>query len=290
MSPLLAALQRLYESPAMKASGSLFTKAQRNALDHFIQQTRSVSCKQSGRGVVYHVLQQPVVEQHIRSLSPSYFDTGISDKVPNRAVNIANARSSKSGKHSHSPYYLLMRPCGDSVRWQNRNTDLDLNDVSQKYGVATLQIAPGDNWSSGQPLWLVENQALFDSLDWLPKGTQASVHWYRGQLSHTFLDWLSERERTTEVVLFPDYDGVGLSNYARLHQRLGNRCSLWFMPNWEVKLPKYGNNDIWVNTFKDFKTAAEYFTHLPHQDETLKSLFTALTSQGLALEQEAVWL
>lgn len=289
MKALVSALQRLYEMEAHQAAGSMFTKAQRSALDTFIQQTQSVRCITSGRGLIYQIIQIDVIELTLKRLSPGYFDK-TSSSLPNRAVNIANARSSKAGQHSHSTYYLLMRSSGEGVQWVTHDQQLNVSGQTEQYGVAALEVMPNDLWTSKHPLWLVENQAIFDSLDWLPDGINASVHWYRGQLSNAFLDWLSERDRASEVVLFPDYDGVGLNNYARLHQRLGDRCSLWFMPNWEEKLHKYGSNEIWADTFKDFRTAADYFSQLPRQDESLKTLLNALKSQGLALEQEAVWL
>lgn len=289
MKALISALQRLYESESQQVSGSKFTNAQRNALDTFIQQTQAVRCITSGRGLVYQVSQLEVIELNLRTLSPGYLD-GILSSLPKRAANIANARSSKAGQHSHSTYYLLMRSSGDDIQWQYHHRLLDVSAQTKQYGVAALEVTSDDSWTSNQPLWLVENQALFDNLDWLPDTINASIHWYRGQLSNAFLDWLSERERAPQVVIFPDYDGVGLSNYARLHQRLGDRCSLWFMPDWTEKLHKYGSNDIWTDTFKDFKVAVEYFSQLPKQDDAIKALFNALKAQGLALEQEAVWL
>ena len=289
MNALVSALQRLYESQSHQISGSKFTNAQRKALDTFIQQTHAVRCFTSGRGLVYQVSQLEVIELNLRNLSPGYLD-GTLSTLPNRAANIANSRSSKAGQHSHSTYYLLMRSIGEGIHWHNQNRLLDVSEQTKQYGVAALELTSDDGWTTNQPLWLVENQALFDSLDWMPEGNNASIHWYRGQLSNAFLDWLSVRERAPEIVLFPDYDGVGLSNFARLHQRVGNRCSLWFMPEWADKLQRYGSNDIWVDTLKDFKVAVDYFSQLPEQDESIKALMAALKAQGLALEQEVVWL
>ena len=216
------------------------------------------------------------------------------DSLPNRAANIASYRNSKSSHHRHSAYYLLMRACGEQIQWNNDFNQLHLSEMTTQYGVAALEIEAGDSWHSEQPLWLVENQALFDCIDWMPKGVQASVHWYRGQLNNNLLDWLAEQKRAPEVVLFPDYDGVGLHNFMRLHQRLGDRCSIWLMPDWEAKLGKYGSNDIWLNTQSDFNTAAAYLSetlssHSP-KDRSLQNLLTVIRTQGLTLEQEAVWL
>jgi len=187
-----------------------------------------------------------------------------------------------------------MKAVGKKVLWKNSVHDLDLSESSNRYGVGTIEINPEDSWQSAHPLWLVENQALFDRIDWLPEGTDASIHWYRGHLNTNLLDWLSAKERAPKVILFPDYDGVGLQNFTRLHQLLGNQCELWLMPNWETKLQRYGSNEIWLNTRSDFDVAAAYLQELLQEDTEqgrgIKALIHTLRTNGLALEQEAVWL
>lgn len=293
MKPLLSALQRLYEAAGHKAGGSLFTKSQRDALDEFIQRTHAIRCITAGRGVTYQVTHLPVVEHHLGTLSPAYFEE-ICSSLPNRAVNIANERSSKSGQHRHSAYYLIMRANGEHIQWQSNDKQLNVSEQTEQYGVAAVEVSLKDFWQTKQHLWLIENQALFDNLNWLPQGTHASIHWYRGQLSNVLLDWLAEKQRAPEVVLFPDYDGVGLNNFARLHQRLGDRCSLWFMQDWEAKLAKYGSNEIWKDTLKDFNAAGQYLNKALTPDKTnhkqILHLMSALKTHGLALEQEAIWL
>ncbi|MCA6063767.1 DUF7281 domain-containing protein [Thalassolituus marinus] len=303
MKALLAALQRMAKAADGPVAASQFTAAQRKALDQFIQQTHAIACRTSGRGITYQVVQPQVIEQHLRSLSPGWLEE-LSDSVPNRAANIAAYRHSKGGGHRHAAYYLLMRACGGRVQWCDAENQLDLSEATARYGVAALAVEPSDAWCSAQPLWLVENQALFDRLDWLPNSDrqkiglphngQASVHWYRGQINNNLLDWLGASERVPEVILFPDYDGVGLRNYARLHQRLGDRCSLWLMPDWQPKLKTFGSDTIWRDTKSDFDTAVSYLSQaIPShtaQGAELHCLITALRTEGAALEQEAIWL
>ncbi len=293
MKALISALQKLHKAPQGQASGSQFTNDQRKALDTFIQQTRALSCITSGRGVVYRILQLEVLEQHIRSLSPSYFDA-MPDSLPNRASNIGQFRDSKVSHARHNTYYLLMKAMGESIVWKNTTDTLNLSECCDRFGVGTIEIDTKDSWHSDQTLWLVENQAVFDRIDWLPEGTEASIHWYRGHLNTNLLDWLSTKERASSIVLFPDYDGVGLQNFVRLHQRVGNQCSLWLMPDWEAKLKRYGSNDIWRNTHSDVQAAAAYLSRLTQestaQGESIEVLLHSLRTNGLALEQETVWL
>ena len=87
---------------------------------------------------------------------------------------------------------------------------------------------------------------------------------------------------------------MGLQNYARLHQRLEDRCSLWIMPDWQVKLKTFGSNTIWRDTKSDFDAAVRYLSQAispkTASGAELHRLISALRTEGMALEQEAVWL
>jgi hypothetical protein len=131
---------------------------------------------------------------------------------------------------------------------------------------------------------MVENQALFDRTDWLPEGTHATLLYYGGQLDGRLLSWLGQRPRAARVILFPDYDGVGLSNFARLYEVLGDACECWLMPQWERKLERYGSNSLWQDTLRHFTSAVNL---LP---ASMRDLAEQMQRLGLALEQEAVWL
>ena len=60
-------------------------------------------------------------------------------------------------------------------------------------------------------------------------------------------DCLSPQKRTGKVILFPDYDGIGLANYARLFEKLHvvSTVQFYWLPDWENKLIKFGNADLW---------------------------------------------
>ena len=206
--------------------------------------------------------------------------------LPLRAQHIAHARDSKARHHQHECYYPLLKAVGEKVLWRQgeRGSELPLSQLTHHFGAASLCIEAGDTWQSGQPLWLVENQALFDRTDWLPVGTQATLLYYGGQLDGRLLAWLGQRPRASRVVLFPDYDGVGLSNFARLFAQLGDTCECWLMPDWQSKLARYGSQRLWQDTLREFTSAV---LQLP---DYLGPLTEQMRQFGLALEQEAVWL
>lgn len=165
----------------------------------------------------------------------------------------------------------------------------DLSAATAITGVGALALEESDDWRSDRPLWLVENQALFDRLDWLPPTASGTLAYYAGELPEWLLRWLVERERATEVILFSDYDGVGLLNYARLRRSCAAPSTFWLMPEWQARLASYGNNRLWIDTQSEFKAAlARLDTEI--LEGTLGELVRAMARQGLALEHEAVWL
>jgi hypothetical protein len=208
------------------------------------------------------------------------------ESLPLRAQHIAHARSSKARKHQHDSYYPQLKAVGDRVFWHQdeHGSQLPLSQLTQDYGAASLRLQAEDSWQTAQPLWLVENQALFDRTDWLPIDTQATLLYYGGQLDGRLLAWLARHPRASRVIQFPDYDGVGLANVARLVALLGEACECWLMPNWQTKLERYGSHKLWQDTNREFNNAV---SQLP---DYLSPLTDRMCQTGLALEQEAVWL
>lgn len=280
---LRAALLKLQGKNTLPASQ--FTAAQRMALDQFARRTGAVNCLRQGRGDVYSVCDQAVFDAHVSQLSPQV-EPSIAEHLPLRAQHVAHARDSKARRHQHGMYYPLLKAVGDAVSWHEAEggAELALSAATRDFGAASLSIQSDDAWHSEQALWLVENQALFDRTDWLPEGTQASLLYYGGQLDGRLLSWLGHRSRASQVILFADYDGVGLSNFARLREALGGACDFWLMPQWESKLARYGSVQLWRDTLRHFTTAV---AQLP---APVRELTKQMQHLGMALEQEAVWL
>ena len=280
---LRAALLKLHGQPSLQASQ--VTAAQRSALDRFARQTGAITCQRQGRGDIYRISDPRLFDTHLSALSPQVGMLATGD-LPLRAQHIAHARDSKARTHQHECYYPLLKAVGEKVLWRQgeHGSELPLSQLTHHFGAASLCIEAGDTWQSGQPLWLVENQALFDRTDWLPVGTQATLLYYGGQLDGRLLAWLGQRPRASRVVLFPDYDGVGLANFARLFAQLGDTCECWLMPDWQSKLARYGSQRLWQDTLREFTSAV---LQLP---DYLGPLTEQMRQFGLALEQEAVWL
>lgn len=292
MSQALAAALGKFTEDCNAVPVSQFTQAQRRALDEFAQTTKALRLRSEGRGSVYQIVNMDILTIHLRSLRPLNHDQ-LDSSTPKRAANIAQTRSSKGGKHGHAIHYLLVKAISDGVTWQSKEEGaariFDLSGMTDIAGAGVLALAEEDTWQTAQPLWLIENQALFDRLDWLPPQATGTVAYYAGQLPGKFLQWLACRQRAQQVIIFPDYDGVGLLNYARLKQACGEHASFWLMPDWHVCLNKFGSHEVWGNTQREFQAALSLLK-IVGMDEGVAELCRVLSAEGLALEQESVWL
>ena len=294
MSILSEALKRLVsnDQPLM---ASTFTPRQRKCLEQFARETRLIELKKQGRATIYQVINRPSINNYLRQLHPLN-ETSLPDGLPTRSRNIGMERNSKAGQTGHDCWYLLMKAWDSKVIWQNANDRMEPSELTTRYGVAALQIKAGlksgRGWRCNGPLLLVENQALFDQCDWLPHDFKGCLAYYAGQLSDVFLQWLTEQKRTDEVILFPDYDGVGLSNYVRLLNALHPESSLQFywLPDWENKLDKFGNTENWLKTRVQFENAIQKLNTRNALNDDFIKLSHLSQHYGKTLEQESIWL
>lgn len=298
MSILTDALKRLLAG-GQPLTASAFTLNQRTHLEQFARETRLIELNKQGRSTVYRVINRQSVINYLRQLHP-LDDVSLPADIPSRSRNIGTDRNSKTGQTGHDCWYLLMKAWDSNVVWQNDNDAMHPAELTERFGVAALQVSAGDSlrlrsgqtWQCNRPLMLVENQALFDRCDWLPQGFNGCLAYYAGQLSEVLLQWLSEQKRTNEVILFPDYDGIGLTNYARLANSLHPDSTLHFywLPDWENKLATFGNAEIWLKTRVQFENAFEKLSAMNALNDDLIKLGHLSQHHGKALEQESIWL
>ncbi|MCM2329692.1 hypothetical protein SAMN05216229_11646 [Geopseudomonas sagittaria] len=265
------------------------TLAQRQALDDFARKTGFVRLTTRGRGSLYQIVGRERVEAHLAQLRPRQQEALPAD-LPSRALNVARYRDSKRGSAGHAVHYLLLKAVGAEVRWRDgQEAVVELSALTRLCGAAALAVQSGDGWHCDEPLWLVENQALFDDPSWLPADAGGALCYYSGQLSSLMLDWLAAQPRAPQVILFPDYDGIGLQNFARLRERLGGGCELWLIPGWSERLRQYGNRRIWLDNLANFQDAVRRLS-IDGMPAAVAELCRTMQAEGLALEQESVFL
>ncbi|WP_374088495.1 hypothetical protein [Methylomicrobium lacus] len=290
MNALAEALKRLLDSDE-PLTASAFTPHQRKQLEQFALSTRLIDIGKQGRGTLYRIVNRPSVIAYLQQLQPLAEDE-LPDAIPVRGKNIGTHRDSKKGKSGHESCYLLIKAWDKQVVWRQAGKTLNPAELTENFGVAALQIGRDAGWHSNRPLLLVENQALFDCCDWLPEGFNGSLAYYAGQLPDVLLQWLAAETRTDEVILFPDYDGIGLANYARLIDALhpATRLHFYWLPDWQDKIARFGNQGAWLKTRVQFEAAIAKLDAMQALTDDFKQLASLSQRHGKALEQEAIWL
>lgn len=290
MSALSCAIKRLIESSdTLKQSD--FSPQQRKALEDFARRTRLIELIKQGRSTTYRVLNRQGLSSYFKQLHP-LSESDLPSDLPARSRNLGINRNSKKGQSTHGSYYLLMKAWADGAVWQDGKNILNVTSATQQFGAAALQVNSDQSWQCNRTLLLIENQALFDQSDWLEKDFDGFLIYYAGQLPDLLLQWLSQYPRSRRLILFPDYDGIGLSNYARLAQSIHpeTKISFYWMPNWQNKLVKYGDEEIWSRTRILFENAYNNLKSADLLDINFKQLAALSQRHGKALEQEAIWL
>ncbi len=276
------------ENSGGECPGSRFTPSQKRVLDEFIIRTACLTKMRQGNGTVYRISNPPVFMQNLRELRP---DAELDNQaVPVRAQNLGLTRSTKGRKNSHEASYRLLKATIPGITWQCDEKALDLWQLTSLAGALAVDISQAHvSLTTDSPLWLVENQGLLDDTSWVPEDLHGSVLYYQGQVSDRLVEWLCRQKRSPRILFFPDYDGVGLENYARLRKALGEDIELWLMPDWKRKLERYGDPEVWRNTLKYVANAEQKMDFYQEPEEVLE-LVEAIKLSGKALEQEAVFL
>lgn len=263
---------------------SLVPKSVREKLQQWGESSGAVSLQrsQAGAGRVFKVVNLRIVEKEIISLDPNIDVNALSSS---RLRNLAINKDTKAGLTTLEYSYYLCKAIGDNV-FVN---EVNVSDVSKSIGCFAL---PVRNDSEGiicrGSLLLVENQQLLDDLKWVPSGFTGIVLYYSGNLSARLRAWL-KRCSFAGIILFPDYDAVGISNFANLLDDIPNAKWFW-IPDWKEKLAKYGCKELRKKGNQDsmFENLWNHFKENGFPDSELENLMTEIRKQGKMLEQEAI--
>lgn len=259
-------------------------------LEEWGERTGCLRLVREGRGAALRVV-SPEILQNALSRLGSDEDHSLS---PLRAQNLARYRDTKVGSSGHDSVYYLIKGVGGGVQaatGRGKGT-VSLSDITQALGCATLALSGGETpgWVCSEEILLVENQAVFDDLSWLPEGWHGVVLYYQGELSSKLIAWLT-RSQFQRVTLFPDYDGVGLQNFARLRQSLPHSQWYWHQ-GWEVALERFGNPALWRRGEQQ-KRVDDLWVKFEVEgwpDPQIRDLVDRMRRLGVMLEQECVLL
>jgi hypothetical protein len=132
---------------------------------------------------------------------------------------------------------------------------------------------------------LIENPAMFHAFENL--GLEFPLAIYGGgRCSNRFLDWLAfnAKDGGLKILHLPDYDPLGLTEFLRLHERLGEAVSL-FTPNTLQSLFRSHSKSALL---KDDKNQRMFIELRKSKHPSIKKVVAMMDESNAGLEQEAM--
>ncbi len=121
---------------------------------------------------------------------------------------------------------------------------LEIARFTRKAGLVSVLLTFQPRWSFRGRVSIVENMEFFFNCERVLGGVYMAV--FGGdRMSGLVLDWISSSLlEGCSFVHLPDYDPVGLSEYLRFKNVLGDRVSLFVPPHFEKILSHYGKRAL----------------------------------------------
>lgn len=195
-----------------------------------------------------------------------------------RASAVGMFRNAKRIRRTDMEPVLLraMRP----VVCTRGRKEFDLLTTTQLTGAACLILEPGHFWSCSARLAIVENLECF--LHFEKMCIPADVVLYAaGRLSDLALQWLaSENLSKCQFIHCGDYDPVGLDEFLRLTNAIGERAGLHIPANLRDLVSKYGRPELLGDSTAVLKRLRQ------SPDQAIRQVLSILDDTGCGLEQE----
>jgi len=274
-------LRRIYSEKVVPFSS--IAQSFRKELEVWAERKGYISILKVGKGKVFKVVNEKALEWEIAHLAPKK-DL---DDLPARVQNLAKNSNTKAGQTTLDFSYFLCKAVGDGVIVNG----VDVSFITKSLGCFALPIKDdSDGFECNGSLILVENQQLLDDLRWMPSDFNGIILYYAGNLSARLRAWLT-KSSFADVILFPDYDAVGISNYANLVETMPDARWYW-MDDWENKLIEHGSSELRKkeNQGALFENLWNRFKENGFPDEKMESLMIEIRKRGKMLEQEVVLL
>lgn len=177
---------------------------------------------------------------------------------------------------------VLLRGWHDILTYHGET--IPISDATARFGVFALRLDQGFHLK-GQCA-LVENPALFFSMERLSLPAPVAIL-SRGFASARLLEWLSAQKLAPGAIIhLPDYDPVGLWEFLRIHQELGDRVCLHTPADLEERFRRYSNPGL----LYPLRSSDILRRVRASQHPSVQAVLRLLDQFGAGLEQEGLLL
>jgi hypothetical protein len=141
---------------------------------------------------------------------------------------VAQFRDTKTLR-SNLPKIICLRSVNDGVLLRD-GAPVETTRATKEHGAFEFTLTRSTAYTLQGACALIENLAVFQSFEHLGLGPEMAI-WTSGKSSNLFIDWLAVNVKNgLRVLHLPDYDPVGLTEFLRHHERLGEAVTL-FLPH-----------------------------------------------------------
>lgn len=237
----------------------------------------ALSQARSGGGLIIEVKNPETLADFYRKRYPS---DGKDVTGPPRTRAVGMRRNAKRvGRTNMEP--VLVRAI-NQVLCSRNGTPVNLLEVTRQTGSACLILEQGRFWTMHATIAIVENLECF--LHFERMGVAADLAVYAaGRLSELALQWLSSPELAAcQFIHCGDYDPVGLDEFLRLKNIVGDRARLHIPSNLRDLVTTYGRPEL----LRDSEAILKRLRGV--SDQNVQKVVQVLDEIGCGLEQEAL--
>ena len=216
--------------------------------------------------------------------SKRYPDAGFFEGASSRIAGVARFRDTKALALDEAKLVCARA-------WQ---TDVLLRDgqpvqaaaATAEHGVFAFLLGERSRYSLRGACALVENPAVFTCIERLKLPISLAIYGH-GRASTRLVDWLAGITAPDFTLLhLPDYDPVGLSEFARIRARLGKRARLYLPADLPVRFERFSNRSLLDKTNSQAMLANLRRSSVPE----IRRLLELMDRHNAGLEQEALLL
>jgi hypothetical protein len=211
-------------------------------------------------------------------------EVGLPADPGGRVASVARFRDTKVLANREDEI-IALRAWRDDLLWR-AGQPVDAAAATAAHGVFAFLLTPDSPYELRGACALVENPAVFLAAEQLGLGVELVIYG-QGRISNRVLDWLTRAPASGFRLLhLPDYDPVGLSEFQRLHTRLGDRVSLHLPADLEARFTQFSNHELLAKAHSQALLAQLRGAALP----PIRRVVELMDRNNAGLEQEALLL
>jgi hypothetical protein len=199
-----------------------------------------------------------------------------------RVLAVAQFRDTKA-MPSNLPEIICVRSerDGNMLRY---GQIVEITRATKENGVFALTLTKQSPFTLQGKCLLIENPAVFYSFEDLVLEIPLAIY-AGGRCSNRFLDWLESNVKSgLNILHLPDYDPLGLTEFLRLHKRLGEAVTL-YTPN---TLSSLFQSHSKAKLLDDAKNQRMLLELRKSKHPSVQSVVAMIDASNAGLEQEAM--